>query len=98
MVSAIRWGYSAQSETDYPIPKCVVLCTEKLKAVGGWAKTVLKETAGCAAARVGGLRADDRVVAGLPRKRPSPTLEIFRVIYKSSSFARMKKPLPFAVP
>ena len=45
-------------------------------------KTDLKETAGCAAARVDGLRADDRVVAGLPRKRPSPTLEIFRVIYK----------------
>ena len=45
-------------------------------------KTDLKETAGCAVARVDGLRADDRVVAGLPRKRPSPTLEIFRAIYK----------------
>ena len=31
MVSAIYWGYSAQSETDYPIP---VLYR---KAVGGWA-------------------------------------------------------------
>ena len=97
MVSAKRWGYSAQSETDYPIPKCVVLCTEKLKAVGGWAKTVLKETAGCAAARVDGLRADDRVVAGLPKNGLPPhsrSLELFI----SSSFARMEKPLPFAVP
>ena len=60
-------------------------------------KTDLKETAGCAAARVDGLRADDRVVAGLPRKRPSPhsrSLELFI----GSSFARMEKPLPFAVP